>query len=371
MKNLFFLCLLFLFSCDSSNINEAFTTSKEKEKYSYRLKQAQRAYDEKKFLRALSIINSLIDKHGQKQELVLFKTYATFGLSGFDPVDMTRRFYGAWQIGQEEDMSKLERFIRAIDFIGRITNDEFYRVYTSDAELLGYNGNLRLPINDAHNNIKTTRMSFIIKAARLLCNQVDEFAQYIDWGCDPNAKESISYESHLLWARIHFAESILLVNTLTRTLSAGKGSLLRKVIDAKNEDTSTYLTTMAEAGNYISEIFPVDNSKAMIRYIIDDWLTVINSYNFLGRQRSRLKGVFDEMNVELREKVESLSTSYTEDERRVIVLKTIFTKKILLQWKGYYLANKDAMSEEEENEFCVEYESLDALDLYPIDACAQ
>ena len=78
---------------------------------------------------------------------------------------------------------------------------------------------------------------------------------------------------------------------------------------------------MAEAGNYISEIFPVDNSKAMIRYIIDDWLTVINSYNFLGRQRSRLKGVFDEMNVELREKVESLSTSYTEDERRVIVLK--------------------------------------------------
>ena len=34
MKNLFFLCLLFLFSCDSSNINEAFTTSKEKEKYS-------------------------------------------------------------------------------------------------------------------------------------------------------------------------------------------------------------------------------------------------------------------------------------------------------------------------------------------------
>ena len=31
MKNLFFLCLLFLFSCDSSNINEAFTTSKEKE----------------------------------------------------------------------------------------------------------------------------------------------------------------------------------------------------------------------------------------------------------------------------------------------------------------------------------------------------
>ena len=61
----------------------------------------------------------------------------------------------------------------------------------------------------------------------------------------------------------------------------------------------------------------------------------------------------------------------TQKMKKVIVLKTIFTKKILLQWKGYYLANKDAMSEEEENEFCVEYESLDALDLYPIDACAQ
>ena len=163
---------------------------------------------------------------------------------------MTRRFYGAWQIGQEEDMSKLERFIKSIDFIGRITNDEFYQVYTRDAELLGYNGNLRLPINDAHNNIKTTRMSFIIKAARLLCNQVDEFAQYIDWGCDPNAKESISYESHLM------GKNYLLNHIAGNTQQDAKRwkNLYKKIL-MQQRRYFNLLTTMAEAGNYILKFF--------------------------------------------------------------------------------------------------------------------
>ena len=255
MKSIFFLYLFFLLSCDDANVNEVFSTEKEKNSYSYKILEAQRAYDKKNFTRSLSIVNKLIEKHGETEDLILVKTYSTFGLSGFDPIDTARRFLGAWKIQNNTELNNIDRFVMAVDNIGRLTSEEFYDIYTVKSDLQGIAENLRLPIEDTHSNIKSTRMYHIIQAARLLCQQIDPSAQYFDWGCNPIAKEKINFEPHLLWARIHFAESILLINTIVRAISNGRNSLLNKLENLKDAEPEEYIEFMEASRQYLTNSF--------------------------------------------------------------------------------------------------------------------
>ena len=67
----------------------------------------------------------------------------------------------------------------AVEYIGQLTNDEFYGFYTTAANINGFDTSLRVPIEDAHSEVDTTRIAYIFSAARLLCNQIDNFAQYL------------------------------------------------------------------------------------------------------------------------------------------------------------------------------------------------
>ena len=291
-KCIFIYFFIMIIGCDSNNINKSLADSSNKESYSYKLKEAQSAYDKKDFSKSLDIVNELISIHGETEELVLYKSYSTFGLSGFDPVDLARRFYGAWQFKNDPDLTHTERFILAVEYIGQLTNDEFYGFYTTAANINGFDTSLRVPIEDAHSEVDTTRIAYIFSAARLLCNQIDNFAQYFDWGCTPETKERINFESHLLWARIHFAESILLTNAIVRSLTIGRNSLIKQLKNSSNITPSLYLDLMGRARVYLAEVFPTDNSNTMIKYIVYDWLTVINSYNLIGRTKSKLAQIF-------------------------------------------------------------------------------
>ena len=301
--------------------------------------------------------------------MILVKTYSTFGLSGFDPIDTARRFLGAWKIQNNTELNNIDRFVMAVDNIGRLTSEEFYDIYTVKSDLQGIAENLRLPIEDTHSNIKSTRMYHIIEAARLLCKQIDPSAQYFDWGCNPTAKEKIKFESHLLWARIHFAESILLINTIVRAISNGRNSLLNKLENLKDAEPEEYIEFMEASRQYLSQLFPDDSSKSMIRYIINDWLTIINSFDLIGQKKSRLKEILIKLQNELQAKMDELPDSYTDQEKKVIILKNIFSKKILSQWESYLTENNDTMTEDQRNEFCIAYQNLNTLNIYPLPMC--
>ena len=57
----------------------------------------------------------------------------------------------------------------------------------------------------------------------------------------------------------------------------------------------------------------------MIKYIVYDWLTVINSYNLIGRTKSKLAQIFALLQEAVQLKMEELPDSYTDLEKRILI----------------------------------------------------